>query len=552
MQRRLAIAEARGRERDRALAEERARANAAEAQVDSLRATLSFGLGQVLVESMTLKGALRLPRRILELRQRQAVKRGRAPRMPGTVRPADAMVLAGPAIERARADGWRSAADWLARQEGTDPARSRALAEVALFAVADDPAAAAGLGDEAVVLFPAEPRLFALAVALHAAGMLLRPAALLDRLDPALLATDAAARIVADIRRDAAAAASVSSGIGTTPPARTRGKGGILVIGDAEDPRAAQVCAAVPARIGPATAIVRPGEGSGTAPGGVHLLATGSDRDGAAAQAAAAAGIPVVVDLATVAAETLAPQTERGALACARLARLVGQASRVVARSPALARLVAEVAGVEPVLLPAAAPPVATVAAEDRLDLQQELELPAGAPVVLCPGPLSADPGLFALADALFSLPLIDDHAAVLVLLGDGPAGPALAARAARRGAPARLRLAGRTAAADRAALLSMASLVVFPRVEEQAIAPAGPIELAAALRLGRPVLASLAELAWAGGALASGQAHDGAAADLSAAVVRATGLYPIRASGDAESGGRAGIAAVWAAITTE
>jgi glycosyltransferase involved in cell wall biosynthesis len=488
----------RRRERDRDLVEQRARADAAEAELANVRLTLSFGLGHALVQALTWRGLLRLPGRLSELRRRQAAKRGRLPGRYVGVRPADAMRLVGEARERLRREDAAAVRDWILSQGVAPAEKARALADLAIAIVADQPQAALAIGLASAEIKTAEPRLFTLAVALHEAGFVSGPLDLLDRLAARLSFSEAMAQHVAAIRAEAAplpVAGDVR--LDREPP-----RGGTVVLvaqaaldaGNLDALRASEVAAAAGAG---ASVVAVAGDGAiGAAIGDagvVHLIGA----DIAAAAAARRRGARVILDIATLPRWALANDgRERSVIAAARVMAALRSADAVVVRSAEIGRVVARLApDVLPILIPAVIAPVA--ASEDRLtDLRRELDLRPDRPVVVCAAGLDDDPGLFDLVDAVADL-VADTPELTLLFVGTGPAAPALARAAARRDISRNVLFSGAFRAVDLPAYLALGGVAVFPR-RGPASCDTSPA-MAFAGSLGLPRIASAAEWGWRG-----------------------------------------------------
>ncbi|MFW2829711.1 glycosyltransferase [Sphingomonas sp. ID0503] len=494
----------RRRERDRELVEQRARADAAEAQLGNIRLTLSYGLGQALVEALTLRGLLRLPMRIMELRKRQQAKRGRLPAHYAGIRAAEAMRMVPQDIEAMDRDALIAAARDL--QGGSPVERARALAEIALALVRFDPAEALRIGEEAAVVRPDEPRLFNLAMALHGAGMLDGPLRLLERIEGKLpFSTAMSARLNA-IRAEAAAPAPYPG-----RPERMQSAGNVLVVigeeafsdggADAYRAFAAARSAAcqlfvVTAEVGEVRSFERSGVivsvgGAADLPGSTGIAHVVGLEMEVPVRHLLAQGTRVLIDTMYV---PVVEGTERAVARGVRLAALLAAADRVIVRSEAAAVEIARlIPDANPLVVPSEIP-VLEIGEERLTDLRRELDLRPERPVIVCAGPLIDDPGLFDLIEAHADVGRPD---LTLLFIGTGPAAPALARAAARRGISRNVIFAGTIRPEDMPAYLALGQIVAVPHRGEAARRAAEALVFAEAI--GVPCAASSAAWAWSG-----------------------------------------------------
>jgi hypothetical protein len=486
----------RRRDRDRELVEQRARADAAEAELGNVRLTLAFGLGHALVEALHWRGFLRLPGRVLELRRRQAAKRGRLPGRYKGVRPSDAMHLVDAAIAQARSGGASAARASVTAAKATSAEKARALVEAALALVPIDAEGALALGLDAAALKGGEPRLFSLALALHAEGGLSGPLALLDKAGDQLPRSTAMDTAIAAIRGEAdapipdiparAQIASPGDGCLIAVAARSRADRDL-------DGLRAEACGAPVIDLA-AVAHEVPG-GAGV----LHVVGLHAPEVPAAIATAHERGMTVILDVLTLPSWALAgDETERSRRAEARVAATLRAADRLVVRSEATRVAIARLApGVATDLI--AADPIVTarVAEPDLLDLRRELDVRPDRPVIVCPVPLEADPGLFDLVESLTAL-AADLPETTLLFTNTGAAAPALARAAARRGVARNVLFAGSTVPADLPAQLSLARVVALPRRGAAVGADLSPA-FATARAIGIPVVASEVERRWRG-----------------------------------------------------
>lgn len=519
------------RAREIELAEERRRADAAEEKLAALRQTLSFMIGQAIVEARNLRGLLRLPARIIAAihthRSRRAASRREdraAEGLAGTLR------LVAAARERAAVGGLDAGRRWLAARPGSRADKARALAELALDHLAEDPQAAAAAGEQAVALFRREPRLWRLVDALYSQGLVQAPARILASLSVPP-PSPSYRQLAEEIEADATLLA------GDTHPTRSRaGRGDRIAVvcahaqpwhDDLPAWRAQAVveaarkggrgaCLVVPAADATAEQMTRhvaedgleilrvpwSGEGRGAAatryrealeqvgPAFVHLILTDRAFDDAVLAAVSSLGLPLIVDVGVVEPWLLGEEAaERTQAARARLQAIGHQAERVVARTPALRQRLAAV-GVDAMFIEDRLP---TLAAPDEAmvaDLRSELGLNTEARVIACVLPLEPDPGLDRLIDSLPGLP----KDITLLVVGSGAARLPLEQRAAQLAVTRRVLFAGPALPGDLSAVLGLAAALLLPREGEVAVLSDATGAAAAAASLGVPIVATAAE----------------------------------------------------------
>lgn len=480
---------------EREIAELKAEKRHLEHRVVTFQRTLAYGLGKALIEARSFKGLMALPGRIRRLRLRQAAKK--RPRVPDSIATGIAghLRFVDEALERARADGIMTAAAWLRERPDRDvAAKGRALAELALSAVASDPALAAGFGEEAAQLAPHEPRLIALAIALAERGLVFAPAAICAAIEEAQELSPPQRALFARIRDDAAILGEDRGGE-VRPAARAAGREPHVLLIAAERWRAtARVADAVAAAGEAGLQAVHGGAGSldGDAkPALVHLMVDDLHDAQDAIGAAGEAGVPVVLDLAGLPpAHLLAPGSEAARAAERRIAAQAASVERVIARGDAAAalleRLDIDFARAEDgaVAAEVAAADVDAAAAEFDLDRQTRL--------IGCVAGLREDPGLVALLEAAAAL---DDPVRV-AMMGGGRAGPWLAQHAARLGIADRVHFVGAPLPVRWPALFAAFDIAVFPSALGEPLGSEVPMALAQAAGQGVNLLAS--DAAWA------------------------------------------------------
>ncbi len=189
---------------ERELVTLRAEKRVLEERVLTANRTLAYGLGRALIEARSIKGFFALPGKIRRLAKRQRMKR--RSRVPNILY-ADAsrrMRFVEPLLEKARQTNADEALAWLDSQAGEDDAKSRAIIELALHSIADDPQQALALARRANEYAPGNVELLGLARTLHRNGYVRGPAELCRAASNAIELTDAQRSACDTILADAA------------------------------------------------------------------------------------------------------------------------------------------------------------------------------------------------------------------------------------------------------------------------------------------------------------------------------------------------------------
>ena len=165
---------------DREILALRTEKQALEYRVINANRTLAYGLGRALIEARSLRGLMALPGKLRRLRSKQRVKRRE--RVPNSFDDdiSKRLKLVEPALEKAAADGARSASDWVVAEREGPAATARALCEIAHWVLPDDLDMAGDIAIQAATVDPTEARLFSLAQRLREAGCVKVPASLCD------------------------------------------------------------------------------------------------------------------------------------------------------------------------------------------------------------------------------------------------------------------------------------------------------------------------------------------------------------------------------------
>jgi len=525
LRRRLAEATEQRRGRERELADLAARAQAAEAQVGTIRLTLAYGLGQALVDARGWAGLLRLPRRLIELHRAQKAKRRWKGAKPGGARAADQTRLLDEARRINAGEGLDAAARWIGGQPAAlRTAKARALAEIAIEHVRDRPESALSIGLEAATLAPGEGRLAVLAARLHAAGHVGLPLRLYDAIAGAGLPEPHGRRRLAIVEEARIAADGMA-----VPPRGARASGrGVVIVASGALPwfhdAAARRAEAIWQAAGPDAFVVALDIGgstnemadearryrlAGTADevgraladllrhreiGIVHLLAGDEERDALAMRVARAQGAMLVTDHAEFDPLAFDGQSERGIVARRRLAGLVAGADRVILRHEAGATLLPEAERL-PAILPVFEPP----AEEAVAALRRELGLgPVSRPLACFSAFDGEDGGANALVSGFAEL-LSEQADVVLIACGSGPGVATMMRQAARLGVADHVVHAAGLPAFRLPALVALAEAVLLPDEGDMALAREASGAGALAIAIGKPVLASARAWTWTG-----------------------------------------------------
>lgn len=180
----LALLEQRRLERralDRELVELRATLQEAERQLANVRQTFIYRIGEALVSARSLRGVLRLPHRLLQLRRAFVEKRRAEGGSVGETQIAARLRYVDEAMRILARDGVEAARDHLSRLPAAHAAeRARAMVEIAQAIRRDSQKEAGELALDAARLNPREMRLRNLALNLFEDGAVRLPAAIIE------------------------------------------------------------------------------------------------------------------------------------------------------------------------------------------------------------------------------------------------------------------------------------------------------------------------------------------------------------------------------------
>jgi glycosyltransferase involved in cell wall biosynthesis len=546
------------RELDRELVELRTVVRELETQLGSERRTLAFQLGQAVMHVDTLRGFLAMPGRVRAALRDHRARLAVDPAKTGA-RPAHRLRYVAAAIQAARRGGSDGAITYLRAlpaRAGSD--KARAMAEGALALVRTDPAAATAIGMEAAALAPSEARLKALVWALYDEGHVLDPARLGD-----MLACHAGSS--ADRGRFAAIAADRTVLAGSNvaaSPLLDQGTGGLAIItprqfphhADAWSCRARTIAEAAAANGRSVRILTEPGyryplhgdgkthlviagdklevghlpqprQGANGSPDLVEVLADAIADDGigcvhvvahdvlaqAAVLAARRANKPYILDVGAIPAcgTDGRPEwalTERFRAGLLRLSHQCRGASKVIARSAAIAEMLRQEVGQASITVEHDILPDGLLHVPDEPGrLRRELRVDADAVLVGIIGPTIVDDRVVRLLDAA-ALVRSRRPDVRFVFLGPGRAAQGLRRHAARMHDPDMV-LVPDTFVRQRLGLyLRNFAVTLFP---EQHLEPglSAPFELIVAQAAGTPVVA--VDSAWARDLLPASQRVD-------------------------------------------
>jgi len=464
-----------------------------EYRVINAHRTLAHGLGLALIEARSLKGLLAFPGKVRRLRMKQRAKRRE--RVPNSFTDDVAAILrlVDPAFARAAADGVDAAIDWVKMQKAEPGAKARALAELAHWSLAADPAKAGRIGEDAASINPGEQRLFALAVRLREKGLVLAPASLCAAIRDHQPLSLPQSRLCDLMAEDAATLEHSRWGDALENGTGRTGEANLAIVCPPRWMALPRVLIAQrdASAAGLSVSIVTPADQVDFRDfAAVHIFANSITMACSVATDARASGCRVILDLANPPASMLTLKgSELEAVDIARLKGLGINAGALIVRSRSLAMHLASL-NIDHIIASDAIDVAGDLDDEMITATLMEYDAKPGLVTIGCFGSLDGDPGLASCLDVFGALIETGDAEQVLIF-GRGSHSAKLADRAEALGIADQVHFVGIPPPQRWQALLGALHLAVFPRIDDEALGSEIPMLFVQALVQNRPVSAS-------------------------------------------------------------